>query len=166
MGVSVSGGAAAAAGAVTRAGGNTTEATTTSTATVTLFTISSLSLDAGVPVWVWANVRKTTGAAANMRAGVRLNATTAYAKGLLSAATNAAEDMLFLAFLGARVTSYTQAHIAIGGAVSPGTAGDLESSNAALPVATVTDILLEGRVTSASITGGYDEFHAYSLAVS
>ena len=84
----------------------------------------------------------------------------------LSASTNAAEDMLVTILIGARVTNYVQSSTSVSAPGSPGSSGHTEISDIALPTATVTDIIFRGRTSSTSITAGYDEFHAYSMAVS
>ena len=166
-----------AGGAVTREGGQTTEATTTSTTNTDLLTAASLTLAAAEPAMTIVNGRKTTGAAAEFRMGLKLNTTVVNdsdGSGRLfdtnSAADRAGDGVLHI-LLGARVTNYLQGHTGrydSFDSTQAWIAGGNHNvdSAAAMPNAQITDVIIRGAVSSASITGGADELHVYSLAAS
>ena len=150
------------AGAVTRAGGNTTDTTTTSTTTVDLLTLSAISIGVALPIIVWVNVRKTTGAADQILASLKLN-TTALSIAFASSPTNQAESSVIVNFLGGRVTSYAQAGMWLHTADAPGNVGRLITQGIDIPLATITDVVATGRTVNASITLGQDEMQVYSM---
>lgn len=157
--------AAGGGGAVTREGGNTTEATTTSTSLTDILNITGLSIAAGVPIWTYHNIRKTTGAANNVHAQLQVNTTLLQDIGSLET-NNAAEAMTNITFIGARATNYQTVGLTLHlGANSPGVAGSVTWTSGSLPIATVTDLDLHGRSQNAAITCGVDEYHIYSGAV-
>lgn len=165
----------AASGAVTRAGGNTTEATTTSTTQVSLLSVASLSIGAGVPVSFVTAIRKSSGAADTASVGVRVNATDVVAPSVTNAfnATNEAQDGVQVAEFYANTTSYVAAgEIRHWSSASAGGGNKLVNNSlnvarsATIPAATITDLITTGLVANASTTLGADESQVYTYAIS
>ena len=157
------------AGAVTRAGGNTTEATTTSTTAVDVLSVSSLSILAVTPIFLFGNGRKTTGAANSGRMGLKLNSTVVILNGGLwrTSATDESENGTFLLLLNSRVTNYDWPGAGTFGAFGAANfQSDFNAFDAAVPIATITDVVLQGRSADALITTGFDELNVYTLATS
>ena len=168
---------AAGGGSVTREGGQTTEATSTSTSQADLLTASSLTVAATQPFKFLANCRKSSGHASTVGFGLKLNSTDvqttiAGALGIwTSSGANAAQDGMSVATFGARVTNYLKC--AEGGTATFTTGGGeiyaqslIAADEAALPTATITDVVLQSICTNGSNAVGADELHVYSLAAS
>jgi hypothetical protein len=160
---------------VTRAGGNTTEATTTSATAVDLMSVSSLSITAATPFWLFAVARKSTGAANNASCGLKLNTTVvseaANFRIWATDAANAAQNGAFTTYVGGRVTNYTipgighyKTSTAGGGDVTEGP--QIVGGTADYPTATITDVVVRGIVGNAATTLGVDETHVYTMATS
>lgn len=137
-----------------RAGSDSTERNTTSTTAVDLCTISGLSIPVGTPIEVHIPYRKTSGAAAFARIGLKINSTEVGNHSTAPAVTssnNQAEAGIAIIKIGPRVTNYSQAMLLF--ASNNNTYGQKTlSDTAALPIATITDIIIKGSVSSASIT--------------
>ena len=157
--------AAAAGGALTRLGSVTTEATTTSTSDVDLLTISGLSIAAGVPILTYCAVRKTTGAANIARGGLKLNTTQVRVAGTWSSTTDQVEDGIVTQIVITGDTDYQGAFTFLGNSEQGAISNHFEAT-AAVPIATVTDIIFLGKVNDGAITMGVKHFHAYSFSVS
>lgn len=154
-------------------GSNTTEATTTSTSAVDLITVGSLSITAAVPIMFVCSFRKTTGAAALVAAGLKLNSTVVSEAILtvrsmfISDATDAASSGGLKAYLGPRVTNYLRAGTRMqGGNITNNGAEPWDVQTADMPTATITSLIIRGIVANASVTLGADDLHVYSLATS
>lgn len=156
--------AAGGSGALARAGGNTTEATTTSTTAVDLLTISSLSIAANVPIQMFCNARKTSGAADTARIGFKLNTTQVSNTLNFASGSNQAESGTHWAFIGARVTDHLQMGWTMQGTIPQGTSVAILHN--AAPNATVTDVVFTASVANVNITMGADEAHVYTFAIS
>lgn len=157
---------AAGAGAVTREGGNTTEATTTSTSDVDLLTTSSLTIAVGEPFIAFASIRKTTGAAAGVNAGVKLNATEVIATHLWSTSSNQNDSGVWMYESGGRGANYLRpGHLTL----SSGGQGSLlhiPQDGGDAPNAQITDIIVRAKVDNAAITMAADDMHVYSFSTS
>jgi hypothetical protein len=173
---------AVVASAITREGGDSTEATTTSTSAVDLLAASSLTIGATEPFLQMHNGRKTSGAANYTPCGYKMNSTTigeatgSNVRGWYSSGTNQAEDGGAWAIMGPRVTNYQafsrglrSSHISGTNAAGiNGTAAHLSqmTTDAVMPIATVTDFVIRGLTLNASNTLGADELQLYSYAAS
>jgi hypothetical protein len=167
---------AASAGAVTREGGNTSEATTTSTSEVDLLTASSLTIPATSPFEVIYNLRKTSGAATGPDTGLKINAvlvgSTANDYMADFGGQNEAQEGTSTFDVGSRVTNYDQQPVIgqfilyAGTTIRANKIIPQNSSTAAFPIATVTDVIMTGDAGNASITLAYDEIQVYSKATS
>jgi hypothetical protein len=165
---------AVAGGAVAREGGNTTDATTTSTSQGDLLSVSSLSIAAAVPVLFSAETRKTTGAASYADIGLKLNAVSIHAAtgggGFWTTdGLNELQHGGVSMFILPRVTSYQHGLMGsytVYDAVGLSRSGHGAKITNALPIATITDLIITGSTNSASNTLGADELHVYSMAVS
>ena len=164
-------------GAVTREGGNTTEATSTSTSAVDLLTASGLTIGAAVPLTATYNSRKTTGAAARVGWGLKVNTTVVSEASASSARTgltgnsDTAEQQPCWIHIGARIATDYDRHLGIGqrGALGDETGSSVGialSATAAYPVAEITDFIIRYIGADAAITGASDELHVFSWAVS
>lgn len=169
--------AAGGGGAIARVGGNTTEATTTSTSETELIAVAGLSIAAGVPIEYHINGRKTSGAAAAVSLGLRINATivanTAGDGGWNSSTSNQAEDGMGWEYIPPTVTNYQAGNWGVQRRAVSSSGANITTShlgtlnNAALnPIATVTDIDTLGISDNASNTLGADEHHIYTRSVS
>ncbi len=165
----------AATGAVTRAGGNTTEATTTSTTAVDLLSVASLSIGATTPFLFVVNGRKTTGAAAAIALGLKLNTTVvgeAVVGNLVlldSSATNQAENGYSKIIIGSRVTNYLRSgtgHFTVYATANTNSGIAVPINTADIPNATITDVVIRAISGSALVTAGADELQIYALATS
>ncbi len=144
------------AGAVARVGGVLTEATTTSTTDVSIQTVTGLSLASPLHLEARFIGRKSSGGAFIGALGLKINAAIIYqaqnggsggASPWIGSATNQAEDGIGIIHLAVAQTNYTLpvtwGHTAASGAA--GTTGgwrDANTVNAAMPVATITDVIL------------------------
>ena len=166
-------------GAVTREGGQTTEATTTSTSAVDLLTAESLTIAALEPCRFILGARKTTGAAAHSGLGLKINTTVTgeaingtNALGNGSSSNQNVNGIVDLV-ISPRLTNYD---LGVTGNYQGTDAATLVVQNlsqiarmvvtAAVPIATITDIVIRGITGSASITQAADEMHVYSMTVS
>lgn len=156
--------AAAGGGDVTREGGQLTEATTTSTTDVDLLTASSLSIAEGLPIMVICGARKTAGGNHNCSIGFKVNATEVRATFAISGSTDQAENGVFWCVFLHGVASYLAAGII--SCSTTGGANVFQSFSADGPAATITDLIIRGKVANAAITMAADDMHVYSLAVS
>ena len=152
--------------AIIREGGNTTEATTTSTSNVDVLSLASLTIAALEPFYSVASWRKTTGAADDIRCGIKFNATQLQANQNIGGTTDAVDNGCQYIESGARLTSYTGGSIHKVTAFSTATILNQAAVAAAAPTASITDLVFTGQVDNASITLGMDEGHAYSYATS
>src|SRR3990167_9071891 len=161
------------ASGLTRVGGSTTEVTHTGDTNDTeKMTISGLSIPAGTPIKIALVYRKTTGAAAAMGVGVKLNGSfTLVGTSLCTSATNQAEDGLMIVEIGPRITNYVCAvmrsftcYVTATGAVAV-VGGPVSEGIVVMPVATVTSIIFTIKLDSALITGGIGAAHIYTYSV-
>lgn len=156
--------AAVAAGLVL-AGADTTERTTVSTSAVDLCTISGLNIAADVPFEIWVPFRKTTGAAANVYLGLKLNATTVEVPRSVSASTNAAVSGLMKIHVGPREASYLR------DAIMQSAASDFDfrtgicASDADMPTAAITSVIIRGQTSNASVTLAVKNVRVYTLPI-
>ena len=91
---------------ITRAGSNNTEATTTSTTDVDILSITVTSIPAVDPILIIVNGRKTVGATAVLKCGLKLNATQVATVMNISANDALVHSGVVRFLLGARVTNY------------------------------------------------------------
>ncbi|MCH7737678.1 MAG: hypothetical protein IH872_09805 [Chloroflexi bacterium] len=157
--------AAGTSATVTREGGQTTEATTTSTSTVDLLTAASLTIPIGTPVEVHAMLRRTTGTATTAKVGLKLNTTAVRSPLDWGPSANNPDTGLLHMLLQHGLSSYSFGHYMF--VTNPDQLSYFDiSGGIATPVAELTDIILQAKVGSSSITMGADEMHVYSKAVS
>ena len=161
--------------ALTRAGSNTTEATTTSTTAVDLITVSSLSIPALSPIRIEYVGRKTSGAAAVVKCGLKINSTVvgeavvgASARGYSASATDQAESGFAFIEIGPRLTSYVcgshgmqKSAVTSSGAYALGSVLDDITGSAVFPTVAITDVVIRGISNSALVTLAVDELHVY-----
>ena len=150
--------------AVTREGGQTTEVTTSSTSTVDLLT-AVVSLAAAPPILGIANLRKTTGAVDDVKAGLKLNGVEVSSPNPCTSTTNIARSGIIRWWLGGRVTDYLKAGQIIGEDDQGFSFTNGISSND-IPTATITAFIMRAKVDDSDITMGGDEMHVYSYASS
>ena len=150
--------------ALTWQGGDTTEVTTTSTSAGDRISITSLSIAAGVPLDLKINVRKTSGAAARSNNNLKINSTIGAANVILRS-DDAAADITAHWLVGPRVTNYQSIFGILATVSAEGGDSAYFQSATDMPIATVTSLIVSGQSGNASITTGWDEFHAYSYAV-
>ena len=169
---------AAVSSAVTREGGQSTEATTTSTSAADLLTASSLTIAVAEHFILSTNARKTSGAAENAGLGLKLNSTTV-SEALATGANclwgtdteNRAENGISIVHFAARLTNYeggavvTRAHH-VTTVYSILAAIEAPINTAAIPLVTITAVVLRGISDSSSNTLGADELQVYSMAAS
>ena len=146
--------------AVTREGGQTTEVTTSSTSTVDLLT-AVVSLAAAPPILGIANLRKTTGAVDDVKAGLKLNGVEVSSPNPCTSTTNIARSGIIRWWLGGRVTDYLKAGQIIGEDDQGFSFTNGISSND-IPTATITAFIMRAKVDDSDITMGGDEMHVYS----
>ena len=161
---------------MTWVGGNTTEATTTSTTAVDLLSVSGLSILAAIPFVIIGGGRKTTGGVGGrFDLGLKINTTVTaeaiVAEGLFfsTSTTNEAQNGLFFTVIGSRVTNYNQVGQGFYGnytATTYVTNFQAPAFTAAIPIATVTSVVLRAISPDAAITVGADETNVYTLATS
>lgn len=167
---------------LTRAGGNTSEATTTSTSAVDLVTVSSLNIAVTSPVEGFVNMRKTP-ASFTVNIGLKVNttvvsdpttATTLSFLGGTGSVTNQAEECHSRFWISPRSTNYlatwgkvNASYISSSGAqLTSSTSLTSASPTSAFPNATITDVIIRGIASNASITLGVQDIGIYVLAVS
>lgn len=145
-------------GSITLRGSNTTEATTTSVSTVDLMSVT-VSIATNRPFWASAQLRKTSGAGAGGSIGLKINATQINVPNIWSSTDDANHSGFVKLEAIAAQSSYDQSGYMVGseggGAVTHWT---LET---AMPVATITAVVWQAAVGSASITMGIDSSHVY-----
>ena len=155
---------AGGSGALARAGGNTTEATTTSTSAVDLLTASSLTIAALAPFRAIAVVRKTSGAAATVQVGAKINATLVRSVQDWSSGNNQAEDGYWEISQSPVLSNYGGGHIIAASRFNPNLL-HLPFSGIR-PDAQTTDVVVVASSGSGSVTTAADELHVYSYATS
>ena len=162
-------------GALTRVGGNSTEATTTSTSAVDLMTVSSLTIAALTPFMLALVHRKTSGAAASSNGGLKLNATVVaeaaggLAKVFQTSATDRVERGYAMVHVGPRLTNYERSAVGVHGNYSSGILEVIDTApvnSADMPTVEITDVIIRGLVSNASVTCAVDELHIYEFATS
>jgi len=169
--------APSSSGAVTREGGNTTEATTTSTSQVDLLTAATLTIAATEAFILVGVARKTTGAAAKVALGFKINTTVLRAAetgGNINLYGTGAGDLLesggFFIVHPSRVTNYLRTTFgstrSYGNNNSQSGGASATGEDADAPTVEITDVILRGISDNASVTLGADELHVYSLAAS
>ncbi len=159
---------AAGGGALAHEGSNTTEATTTSGTSVDLLSITSLTIGALQPLMAIAVWRKSSGAADDVRMGIKLNTTNVLSPQNFGSTSDAADEGMQMIVVPARLTAYEKCGL------QTLTAGVGASGNNQLvglvaadaPLVEITVIVFSGQSDNASITLGMDEGHAYSYATS
>jgi len=161
------------ASGLTRVGGSTTEVTHTGDTNDTeKMTISGLSIPAGAPIKIILVYRKTTGAAAAVGFGVKLNGNFVVSGSTaLTSTTNQAEDGFMIVEIGPRITNYVCAvmrsftcYVTATGAVAA-SGGPVSEGIVVMPVATITGIIFTIKLDSALLTGGIGAAHIYTYSV-
>jgi len=155
---------AAGGGAWRLDGGNSTEGTTTSTSTADVITVGSLSIASPRAVNVRYAFRKTTGAANDVRVGLKMNSTEVRADSQSNLGTgNAAKEGVAFGEMYVNVSNYL-------GSSRWMTAGNhggfVEAEMADMPTATITDVTGQGLVDDGAITLGMDELIVISTSTS
>ena len=145
-------------------GSNTTEQTTTSTSIVDLVTISGLLIPATQPMRITVASRKSSGAAASGGLGLKLNSTTVFTAAASSyfpgwTSFNQGEYGMTVIDIAPRRTNYLTAKFSsaiqvIGGSFLTGVNS---GAGAALPIATITSIVITAISGSASVTIGVQD---------
>src|SRR3990167_4365375 len=162
------------ASGLTRVGGSTTEVTHTGDTNDTeKMTISGLSIPAGAPFKIIFVYRKTSGAAAAVGFGVKLNGNFVVSGSTaLTSTTNQAEDGFMIVEIGPRITNYVCAvmrsftcYVTATGAVAASGGPVSEGLSAVMPVATITGIIFTIKLDSVLITGGIGAAHIYTYSV-
>ena len=148
-----------ASSGLTRVGGTTTESTTNSTTDADVLTISGLSIPAGTPFLIIASLRKSTGAVGTASIGLKLNTTTVRAPDAWTVSANAAASSLYYALVGAHDATLLRTGVVMSNA-------NIYTFDTDIPNATITDIVIRGKVSDAGITLGVDEVHIFTFAVS
>lgn len=161
-------------------GQDTTERTSTSTSATDLSTVSGLSITVAQPVLLLVPFRKSSGAAAAVGFGLKVNSTTvieaATANALgNSSATNQAEDGLMVIFITPRSANYLTGIVGMfscrvtstgANAVAAVLAPNASSTFAAvIPNATITSLAIRGISGSGSVTMAVDEVSVYAGGV-
>ena len=152
---------------MTWVGGNTTEATTTSLTAVDLITVSALSIAGAVPFVAQFSYRKTSGAAALVNSGGKVNTTIVIAPAtgeISTGSTNQAESGYASLYGEGPITNYPRSAMSVAGAFTTQYATGLDSAD--MSIATITDLVSDGLVGNASITLGQDDLHVYTLTTS
>lgn len=161
--------------------GSTSETTTTSTSAADILTFSGLSIAAGTRIRIVGKYRKTNGAAAAFNIGLKVNATVVLEAGTgdqlgATNATNEAQTGVFEMefevgesnYQSNATWSYVTYTSSAGAGVVSGGSGQAGASNlnALIPSATVTSIIIRGKVGSASITGAVKDIQIYTYGTS
>ena len=159
-----SGGLSTLLGAFTLEGINTTEVTTVSTTSVDLRTItltnSCAVTDGLLIMWSW---RKTSGAAAAVSAGLKINTTTSWSNRAGGSASNQAESGVFLAIIPPRTALHLGGGFLLNGSVL-GAASIVAPMSNNLPNATITDITVTGQTDNAAVTLGVTDVAVYRMS--
>ena len=180
-------------GAMRLEGGTTSEATTTSTSATDLISISGLSIAGADPIQIIYNGRRLSGGTnSTAHTGLKLNTTvigeadstntpatgwghysddgTGHGAGSI---TTSAHDGMAVIWLAARVTNYTNgAQGLLSNVLSTITDPTVArmafevTNDAAMPTATITDVVLRAVVGNANFSMGVDGIHIYSFATS
>lgn len=164
------------ASGLARAGGDATEHTTTSVTAVDLVTISGLSIPAGTRVKITGKGRKTTGAAAGIGLGLKVNSTIIYeataSSGIFftDGSNNRAENGEFWIEFEVGETNYTSAfmrmfqnYITSSGFISS-QSNDGVALDSVFPSATITSITIRGISGSGSVTAAAKNIQVYTFA--
>ena len=151
--------------AFTRAGGTTTESTHTATSSTQILASGTVSIGETVPLFLTANSRKTSGAAAACRVQWELNSTVDHERGIHSTA-NAAEAWMTRAFVGPRATNYQTISMTTENGSAPNNSIVWNSGSTAMPIATLTAVDLFANAINASQTQGCNYLHVYTTGVS
>jgi hypothetical protein len=157
-----------------REGGTTTEATTTSTSATDVLTVSSLSIGVTIPLLLVLSYRKTSGAAAKVGLGLKINSTVVHEATIgleWTSVTDQAESGMAMFYIGPRVSNYLRGIMLYAASRVSGGAQDLVNrvqpfQENDMPVATITDIIIRGISGSSSVTLGVNEVFIYSLPTS
>ena len=169
---------AASGGAVVREGGQTSEATSTSTSSADMLTAGSLTVQVAEHYMYSGLARKTTGASATMDVGIKQNSTETRAaensgnkRVFTTGAGNVADTGMYYGRFGPRIANYRRqgqgAYISYGSGTTQASGADAcIGQDADSPLAEVTQVILSGITTSASITIALDELQIYSHAAS
>ena len=168
----------AASGSVVREGGQTSEATSTSTSSADMLTAGSLTVQVTDHYMYSGLARKTTGASATMNVGIKQNSTETRAaensgnkRVFTTGAGNVADTGMYYGRFGPRIANYRRqgqgAYISYGSGTTQASGADAcIGQDADSPLAEVTQVILSGITTSASITIALDELQIYSHAAS
>src|SRR3990167_5973376 len=166
---------AAGGGGLTFVAIDATERTTVSTTEIDLSTISGLSITAGTRVRIVGKARKTSGAAAVGTIGLKINSTVVANTSngnyvYTTSGTDREENGEFEIEFEVGETNY-QSNIrfnfsnkvsSTGANISE--AGEGNSLDALIPAATITSIVLVGKVANASITLAVNDVRVYTYA--
>jgi hypothetical protein len=146
-------------------GSDLTESTTTSTSEADIQSAGSLSIAQGQPCFAFASLRKTTGASAKARVGLKLNSTSVRSHTAWSATANSAvEGYARATFVHARANYLRSGEFSQGSEDQAGTIPAGFDSD--MPTAQMTTLVITGSVSSGSITMGVADLYVYSMAVS
>lgn len=156
-------GVPAAIGGLTLAGSEDTEATTTSTSTADLVTVGSLSIPKTSTALIIASLRRSTGAANFASVGLKFNGTAIKADRRWSSAGNATEQGSATFLIPAHDSVYLNTGWTILAALTQG-AELTQIDSSQLPDATLTEIIITGKVADGAITMGVQNVRVYSLA--
>ncbi len=142
-------------------GSNLVEVTTTSATPVDLLSVTGLNIPAATPIMVIAVIRKSAGAAANANIGLKLNTTLFFQEGNFTLSTDAVGSGLLQAWIGGRVANYLRpGHMVVSGT---GIGPLLFRADNDVPTVAITDVVVTGFVSTASISVGVDELRVYAL---
>jgi hypothetical protein len=150
-------------------GGNSTEGTTTSTSDTDIVTVSSLSIPAATPIWIYCLFRKTTGGTHLAYLGLTLNSTGIFATKEVTSALNQSESGSAIFYISGFVSAYARGaefRIQNGHGTPSGTASFTSTTLAARPSDVLTSVKIRAKVANAAITMGVDEVYVYSLNTS
>ena len=140
------------------------EATTTDdSAFQDLITVGSLTIPTASPVLIMANWRKTTGATATCQVGFKINGTGVVSTTAPTDNANAADNGICWYFSTGAATNYQNGGFTLKGGLRQAVA--LETVLNVRPVATITEIIAQGRPNSGSVTFGMSGLRIYSFPV-
>ena len=156
---------------LSRDGGNTTEATTTSTVAVDILTATVSIATGGIPLNAMVMLRKTTGAAGVAYLLWKVNATVLGSEVIWTAAsinqTEAAlAELRTRTYMDANYSGATAMATGVNEYIIVSGAATSQALYTAIPNASITSVIVRGRVQDALITMGADELHVYTYPTS
>lgn len=145
------------------AGSDTTERTMTTSQT-DLSVISGLSIATGVPFEIHVPYRKSTGAAASVSLGLKLNATEVKSAGSFTTSANVTESGLLIIKVGPREANYLNSISAFFSTPTLSGTANFADTNP-MPTATITSVTITGLKSSASITGAIKNVRVWAYPI-